>query len=84
MPFLDSINEKHVTFALQVALYGVGRLLLPRPTLRGLWMGLLLLFGASRIIFPIIYAEGFRAVFMPWLAPKPAQGLRRTTSSAGM
>ncbi len=55
----------------QVALYGVGRLLFPRPTLRGLWMGVLLLLGASRIIFPIIWAEGVRAVFIPWLAPRP-------------
>lgn len=56
----------------QVALYGVGRLLMPRPTLKGLWLGLLLLIGASRIIFPIIYAEGPLAVFMPWLATRPA------------
>ena len=30
-----------------VAVYGIGRLLLPRPTLRGLWTGLLLLWGAA-------------------------------------
>lgn len=30
-----------------VAVYGVGRLLLPRPTCRGLWTGLLLLWGAA-------------------------------------
>ena len=27
---------------------------------------------ASRIIFPIIWAEGIRAVFMPWLVAKPS------------
>lgn len=60
-----------------MALYGVGRLLYPRPTLRGLWMGILLLLGASRIIFPIIFAEGFTAVFLPWLAAKPTKALQR-------
>ncbi|KAL6762302.1 SE-domain-containing protein [Haematococcus lacustris] len=59
-----------------VALYGVGRLLLPRPTLKGLWTGLLLLAAASRIIFPIIGAEGVRAVFLPWFAPKPYMAMR--------
>jgi hypothetical protein len=33
-------------------------------------MGLLLLLGAARIIFPIIYAEGPVAVFAPWLLPR--------------
>lgn len=64
-----------------VALYGVGRLLKPRPTLHGLWMGILLLYGAARIIFPIIYAEGVRAVYMPKLAPKPTQAIRRVSST---
>jgi squalene monooxygenase len=31
-----------------VAVYGIGRLLLPRPTLRGLWTGLLL-WGAAGV-----------------------------------
>lgn len=68
-----------------VALYGVGRLLLPRPSFKGLYLGILLLLGASRIIFPIIHAEGFRAVFMPWLAPKPSgMPLKRSASTAAM
>ncbi|GLC37537.1 hypothetical protein PLESTM_000599900 [Pleodorina starrii] len=54
-----------------VALFGVGRLLLPRPSLRGLYMSAALLAVACRIIFPIILAEGVRAVFFPSLAPKP-------------
>jgi hypothetical protein len=56
----------------QVALYGVGRLLLPRPSVKNVWLAVLLLIGASRIIVPIIWAEGLRAVFLPALAPKPA------------
>jgi squalene monooxygenase len=59
-----------------VALYGVGRLLLPRPTLRGLYMALALLVSASRIILPILWAEGVRAVFFPGLAPKPLKGIK--------
>jgi squalene monooxygenase len=59
-----------------VALYGVGRLLLPRPTLRGLYMALALLVSASRIILPILWSEGVRAVFFPVLAPKPRKGIK--------
>ncbi|KAA6421686.1 MAG: squalene monooxygenase-like [Trebouxia sp. A1-2] len=54
-----------------VALYGVGRLLRPRPTFKGVWMGVMLLYVASCIIFPIIFKEGIRAVFMPFLVRKP-------------
>eukprot|EP00877_Chromochloris_zofingiensis_P011908 jgi/Chrzof1/6971/Cz02g06030.t1 len=63
-----------------VALYGVGRLLLPRPTLRGVWMSFALLVAASRIILPIIWAEGLRAVFLPALAPKPTAAIKRVQS----
>ena len=56
-----------------MALYGFGRLMLPRPTLYGVWLGLLLLIGAARIIFPIIWAEGIIAVFFPQLASKPLE-----------
>ena len=45
-----------------VALYGVGRLLLPIPTPRNVWLGLRLLLGATCIILPIVRAEGIRAV----------------------
>ena len=45
----------------------VGRLLLPVPTPRSIFMGLRLLLGASAIILPIIRAEGVRAVFFPAL-----------------
>ncbi|KAG1670295.1 hypothetical protein FOA52_003645 [Chlamydomonas sp. UWO 241] len=64
-----------------VAMYGVGRLMLPRPTLKGLWMAILLLLGAVRIIVPIIWAEGVTAVFLPMLASKP-KVMQRVASSA--
>ena len=54
-----------------VAVFGVGRLLLPRPTLRGVRLAAALLVTACGIIFPIIRAEGVRAVFFPYLAPTP-------------
>jgi squalene monooxygenase len=59
----------------------VGRLLLPVPTPRGLFMGLRLLLGASAIILPIIRAEGMRAVFFPSLvrtSPPPPRAAART------
>mmetsp|Transcript_8173 Transcript_8173/g.20930 ORF Transcript_8173/g.20930 Transcript_8173/m.20930 type:complete len:529 (-) Transcript_8173:52-1638(-) len=59
-----------------VAVYGVGRLLFPRPTFRGIYMAVALLLTACSIIFPIIRAEGIRAVFLPLLAGKPP--LKRT------
>ncbi|KIZ01653.1 squalene monooxygenase [Monoraphidium neglectum] len=64
-----------------VALYGVGRLLLPRPTLRGLYMAVALLLSASKIILPILWSEGLRAVFLPALAPKPLEGIRKVALS---
>jgi squalene monooxygenase len=54
-----------------VAVYGVGRLLLPRPTLKGVRLAVALLATACGIILPIIRAEGVRAVFFPYLAPTP-------------
>jgi hypothetical protein len=54
-----------------VACFGVGRLMLPRPTTRGLRLSLALLATAVAIIWPIIRSEGVRAVFFPYLAPSP-------------
>ena len=54
-----------------VACFGVGRLMLPRPTTRGLRLSLALLATACAIIWPIIRSEGVRAVFFPYLAPSP-------------
>lgn len=42
------------------------RLLLPRPTLRGVWLGMLLLYSAACIILPIIWKGAQQAV--PWAA----------------
>ncbi|KAK9830165.1 hypothetical protein WJX72_010091 [[Myrmecia] bisecta] len=65
-----------------VAVYGVGRLLLPVPKLRDVRMAVMLLWCACCIIFPIIRAEGFRAVFLPFLVRKPRaeQKLRHAAS----
>ncbi|XP_008798906.2 squalene monooxygenase SE1-like [Phoenix dactylifera] len=52
-----------------VAIYGVGRLLLPFPSPERLWIGARLISGASAIIFPIIRAEGFRQMFFPATVP---------------
>lgn len=69
-----------------VALYGVGRLLLPRPSIRGVWISVLLIYSACCIIFPIIRNEGVRAVFMPLLtkAPRPNSKIRRAASELKM
>ncbi|KAI3831599.1 hypothetical protein MKX03_017447 [Papaver bracteatum] len=48
-----------------VAIYGVGRLLLPFPSPKRLWIGARLISSASGIIFPIIKAEGVRQMFFP-------------------
>jgi 2-polyprenyl-6-methoxyphenol hydroxylase-like FAD-dependent oxidoreductase len=59
--------------------FQVGRLLLPVPTPRGLFMGMRLLLGASAIILPIIRAEGMRAVFFPSLVrTSPRRAAART------
>ncbi|KAI3962537.1 hypothetical protein MKW92_035378 [Papaver armeniacum] len=48
-----------------LAIYGVGRLLLPFPSPKRLWIGARLISSASGIIFPIIKAEGVRQMFFP-------------------
>eukprot|EP00879_Flechtneria_rotunda_P015936 GHRR01016666.1.p1 GENE.GHRR01016666.1~~GHRR01016666.1.p1 ORF type:complete len:209 (+),score=57.30 GHRR01016666.1:623-1249(+) len=63
-----------------VALFGIGRLLQPRPTFRGVYMCVALLVVASRIILPIIWAEGLRAVFVPKLAPRPLSSIKKVES----
>ncbi|XP_065874196.1 squalene epoxidase 3-like [Euphorbia lathyris] len=52
-----------------VAIFGVGRLLIPFPTPKGMWIGARLIYSASGIIFPIIRAEGVRQVFFPATVP---------------
>lgn len=65
-----------------VAIFGVMRLLLPRPSFRGLRMSIMLLVAASSIIFPIIRAEGPLAVFLPALAPRPRVKMPMSSASA--
>ncbi|XP_057482090.1 squalene epoxidase 3-like isoform X1 [Actinidia eriantha] len=52
-----------------VAIYGVGRLLLPFPSPKRLWIATRLIWCASGIIFPIIKAEGVRQTFFPATVP---------------
>ncbi|KAM6558985.1 hypothetical protein CsatA_028224 [Cannabis sativa] len=52
-----------------VAVFGVGRLLIPFPSPRRMWIGARLISGASGIIFPIIKAEGVRQMFFPVTVP---------------
>nr|QDC17514.1 squalene epoxidase [Fritillaria thunbergii] len=52
-----------------VAIYGVGRLMLPFPSPKRCWIGARLISAASGIIFPIIKAEGIRQVFFPFTVP---------------
>nr|ADC32655.1 squalene epoxidase [Aralia elata] len=52
-----------------VAIYGVGRLLIPFPSPKRMWLGARLISGASGIIFPIIKSEGLRQMFFPATVP---------------
>jgi len=64
-----------------VALYGIGRLLKPFPTPKGILIGAQLLMGACAIILPIIRAEGIVAVFAPYLSRKPKVNTNNTTNN---
>jgi squalene monooxygenase len=66
-----------VSHFFSVALFGVGRLVAPRPTVRGVWLAAALLVAASRIILPIVWSEGPRAVFAPALAPRPVGAIKK-------
>ncbi|KAJ7958296.1 Squalene monooxygenase [Quillaja saponaria] len=52
-----------------VAIYCVGRLLIPFPSPKRMWIGARLISGASGIIFPIIKAGGVRQMFFPATVP---------------
>ncbi|KAL2454890.1 Squalene epoxidase 1 [Abeliophyllum distichum] len=52
-----------------VAIFGVGRLLLPFPSPKRMWIGARLISSATEIIFPIIKAEGVRQMFFPATVP---------------
>ncbi|XP_057802580.1 squalene monooxygenase SE1-like [Salvia miltiorrhiza] len=69
---LSGLNPRPLSLFLHffaVAVYGVGRLLLPYPSPSKVWLGARLLSGASGIIFPIIKAEGVRQMFFPATVP---------------
>ncbi|KAI5056225.1 hypothetical protein GOP47_0028043 [Adiantum capillus-veneris] len=52
-----------------VAVFGVGRILIPFPSFKRVWLGTRLIMGAANIIFPIIRAEGVRQMFFPNTIP---------------
>ncbi|WRX15160.1 Squalene epoxidase - like 7 [Theobroma cacao] len=52
-----------------MAVYGVGRLLLPFPSPNGIWTGAKLIWVASGILFPLIKSEGVRQMFFPLTVP---------------
>ncbi|KAL2476822.1 Squalene epoxidase 1 [Forsythia ovata] len=69
---LSGLNPRPLSLVLHffaVAVYGVGRLVLPFPSPQRVWLGARLLSGASGIIFPIIRAEGVRQMFFPATVP---------------
>ncbi|KAJ9705429.1 hypothetical protein PVL29_003462 [Vitis rotundifolia] len=74
---LSGLNPRPLSLVLHffaVAVYGVGRLLLPFPSPRRMWIGARLISGASGIIFPIIKAEGVRQMFFPATVPAYYRG----------
>ncbi|KAA8538259.1 hypothetical protein F0562_027918 [Nyssa sinensis] len=69
---LSGLNPRPLSLVVHffaVAIYGVGRLLLPFPSPKRMWIGARLISGASGIIFPIIKAEGVRQMFFPATVP---------------
>ncbi|TYI89129.1 hypothetical protein E1A91_D03G033000v1 [Gossypium mustelinum] len=69
---LSGLNPQPLSLVLHffaVAIYGVGRLLLPFPSFQRMWIGARLIWSASGIIFPIIKAEGVRQMFFPATVP---------------
>ncbi|XP_044479273.1 squalene monooxygenase SE1-like [Mangifera indica] len=69
---LSSLNPRPLSLVLHffaVAIFGVGRLLVPFPSPKGVWIGARLILGASGIIFPIIKADGVRQMFFPATVP---------------
>ncbi|WCJ25119.1 squalene epoxidase 2 [Euphorbia peplus] len=64
---LSGLNPRPLNLVLHffaVAVYGVGRLLLPFPSPKSIWNGVQLILDASRIIFPIMKAEGVVQLLM--------------------
>ncbi|KAH7575468.1 hypothetical protein JRO89_XS02G0118100 [Xanthoceras sorbifolium] len=69
---LSGLNPYPLSLVLHffaVALFGVGRLLIPYPSPKRVWIGARLISGASAIILPIVKAEGVRQMFLPAAVP---------------
>ncbi|KAH7529547.1 hypothetical protein ACOSP7_010470 [Xanthoceras sorbifolium] len=69
---LSGLNPRPLSLVVHffaVAIYAVGRLLLPFPSPHRIWIGARIILGASGIIFPIIKAEGVRQMFFPATIP---------------
>ncbi|KAA8549892.1 hypothetical protein F0562_001576 [Nyssa sinensis] len=69
---LSGLNPQPLSLVLHffaVAIYGVGRLLLPFPSPKRAWLGARLISDACSIIFPILKAEGVRQMFFPATVP---------------
>ncbi|GBG66439.1 hypothetical protein CBR_g61482 [Chara braunii] len=69
---LSGLNPRPLSLVFHffaVALYGVGRLCFPLPSIHHLGIGMRLIKGASNIILPIIKAEGVRQMFFPTTLP---------------
>ncbi|KAL3514530.1 hypothetical protein ACH5RR_027247 [Cinchona calisaya] len=65
---LSGLNPKPLTLVMHffaVAIYGVGRLLLPFPSFKRAFLGARLITDASSIIFPIVKAEGIKQMVFP-------------------
>ncbi|XP_065872014.1 squalene monooxygenase SE1-like [Euphorbia lathyris] len=65
---LSGLNPRPLNLVLHffaVAIYGVGRLVLPFPSPKSIWNGVKLISAASRIIFPIMRAEGVAQLLFP-------------------
>ncbi|KAK9213275.1 hypothetical protein WN943_002662 [Citrus x changshan-huyou] len=80
MALLSGLNPRPSSLIfhfLAMAIFGVGRLLLPFPSPKRLWIGAKLIWkkkiifmqGASEILFPIIKAEGVMQMFFPATIP---------------
>ncbi|KAI5314994.1 PREDICTED: squalene [Prunus dulcis] len=68
LAILSGLNPHPLSLVLHffaVAVYAVGRLLIPFPSPKRMWVGARLILGASGIIFPIINSEGVRQMFFP-------------------
>ncbi|KAF8090123.1 hypothetical protein N665_0486s0021 [Sinapis alba] len=65
---LSGLNPRPLSLVLHffaVAIFAVGRLMLPFPSIKSFWLGARVISSASGIIFPIIKAEGVRQMFFP-------------------